>query len=199
MKLPSIYPLVSSIFHPSALAEGPLDCQGATIHYTADRNVDRLVAEGVKSKIGYHLMIGRDGSVIQTCFLDKRVNHAGAATWHGLSPNRKHMAIALVSWGLLDVSHDGDLVSWTGDVVPIGEVRQGGSLLYPDVPMWWDAATPQQLKTLVEILRWAIALGAFTAQAVCGHDECAVPSGRKIDPGGVVEAAAVRKMVILNV
>lgn len=195
MKLPSLYPLVSSVQHPSVLGMGPLDCKGATVHYTADRDLDRVVREGLTTRIGYHLLISRDGLVVQTAYLDQRVNHAGTASWRTLSPNRYHMAVALVGLGMLQVDDDGALKGWEGTEVGIGEARQAGSLLLPEAELWWDAATPAQLKALREVLSWAVALGAFEPDAVAGHDEVALPPGRKIDPGGTLPGGmdAVRR------
>lgn len=143
---------------------------GITIHYTADVNLDRVKREMDRTGFGYHFIIDRDGSLHQTANLLKAVNHAGRAMWNGQSPNRTHIAIAFMSWGLLD----NDSKAWNGTKV-IGIKRQGHL---------WDAATLEQETQLFTIVRQLMREFAISAANVCGHDECGIPKGRKFDPGG---------------
>lgn len=145
---------------------------GITIHYTADGDIDRVKREMDKSKIGYHFIIDRDGLIHQTAALTKSVNHAGKALWNGQSPNRTHIAIAVVSWGLVN----DDKIAWNGTKVPFAVKRKG---------QYWDSATPAQERSLMKLLFGLISDFQIRASNICGHDECALPPGRKIDPGCV--------------
>lgn len=183
MPFPTIYPLVNSVYEPSAYTNGKWFIgkrpMGVTVHYTADRDLVRLRRSLKEQKLGYHIIIGTDGKPCQLAYLDAQVSHAGNAMWREHSPNRWHAAVSVASWGKLD--KDGR--AWNGELVPKENVvrRKGrdGKLAY------WDAINLAQQETLVNVLSWFCAMGVPAAN-ICGHDECAVPFGRKVDPGGVL-------------
>ena len=145
---------------------------GITVHYTADGDIDRVKREMESRKVGYHFVIDRDGSIHQTASLAKSVNHAGNAKWNGQSPNRTHIAVSLVSWGLLIDENK----AWNGSAVH-GVKRKG---------QWWDPATSAQEKALFVLLRGLMTDFQISAANICGHDECALPPGRKVDPGCIM-------------
>lgn len=182
----ALYPLVKGIWTPADLGQGPWalghPC-GIVVHYTADRNLQRVIEDGRQSKIGYHLIIDRSGDVHQTAYLDQRVNHAGNAVWLGNSPNRSFLAIALISWGQVNRAAGAVYHSWTGAPVDVKDVRfvAGNTSRVLD---FWDMFTKEQEDKLREVCRYFMATTNITAQNICGHDECALPLGRKIDPGG---------------
>lgn len=154
---------------------------GITVHYTADGDIERVKREMSQAHVGYHFVIDRDGSLHQTANLAKAVNHAGKAMWQGQSPNRTHLAVAFVSWGLL---HEGG-IAWNGTRV-IGVNRRGHL---------WDPATAKQEKVLINLLRELCRDFQILPLNICGHDECALPAGRKVDPGGSLSKtmAEIRK------
>jgi hypothetical protein len=85
----------------------------------------------------------------------------------------------LISWGEVEQLAPGAFESWNGQAITTSEVvRRCGD-------RWWDAATPEQEKTLLDVLSWLCEKGIDVSQ-ICGHDECAIPHGRKTDPGGVI-------------
>ncbi len=199
MGLPQLYPMVRSVFRPTALGRGPFEggsARGVTVHHAADRDLNRVQTEGATTRIGYHLVIDRDGFVHQTTYMDQMVAHAGEAIWNGLSPNRAHVAVSLLSWGrLTKTDGSSDLVAWDGATVHPEEAAMRQGNLSPELA-WWDAATPAQEEALFNLLRWFVACGIDPAN-ICGHDECALPVGRKDDPGGVLSMTmqAVRLML----
>jgi len=156
---------------------------GITVHYTADGDIARVKREMDKSKVGYHFIIDRNGALHQTANLTKSVNHAGKAMWNGQSPNRTHIAVAIVSWGFLN----DDGLAWNGTKV-IGTKRKG---------QLWDAASEAQEKMLMHLLRELMADFAISPGNICGHDECALPKGRKSDPGQTLSMSMsdIRKML----
>lgn len=183
MIIPQIYPLVTSIYRPTELGRGPFEkgCPtGVTVHHTADRDLDRVRNVAMDSHVGYHLLIDREGLVHQTTYMDRMVAHAGNAVWRGKSPNREHIAISLLSWGRLKNKDH----TWTDKILPAEEIEvRAGNL--DDVRAPWDAATPVQEKCLIDVLKWFVSCG-LDPDYICGHDECALPRGRKDDPGGVL-------------
>jgi N-acetyl-anhydromuramyl-L-alanine amidase AmpD len=183
--LPDLYPLVRSVHKPSVLGNGPLKAKGITVHHAADRDLQRVIDHGFLVREGYHLIIDNDGFVHQTAYLNLEVSHAGRAHWQGLSPNRAHVAVALLSWGRVEPTHVyGSYRTWAGTLLDAPAVRRR-----PDVHGHladWDAATPEQERSLFDVLRWLMIAGGIDSANVCGHDECALPAGRKDDPGGAL-------------
>ena len=151
---------------------------GVTVHYTASANISATIKELASKNLGYHLIIDKDGEMYQCAPLWAQLYHAGRAKWLGLSPNRTHIAVALVSWGWLK-NRGGLQLSWSGRIIPEDQRREVRGL-------WWEKATLDQEQTLFAFLKWAVANGIDTKN-ICGHDECALPAGRKMDPGGVLE------------
>lgn len=174
--IPNLYPNAARLYTPDVPASGlfraglPL---GVTVHYTASGSMQSALDEEIHG-LGYHLIIDRDGTVVQTCYLNKKVNHAGIAIWNTVSPNSHHAAIALVSWGLLD---DRGL-TYAGKMLPADEIKEWNGKK-------WHKATDAQEKSLIQALNWFM-LNGIKPENICGHDECALPKGRKVDPGGIM-------------
>lgn len=146
---------------------------GITVHYTADGDLERVKRESIASTIGYHLIFDKLGKVHQTSRLDRTVNHAGKAAWQGVSPNRAHIALSVLSWGRLNK----DKTAWNGTPCP-DAIERG--------KYFWDACTGPQEAALVAACRYLIGRFHMQKDSLCGHDECALPKGRKIDPGDVM-------------
>ena len=158
---------------------------GITIHYSADRNIDRVIKALSNKGLGYHFLIGNDGKIFQLTKLTNRVWHAGKAKWQGLSPNYEHIAISIISWGALSW----DRLTWTGK-----QIEKKRTAIRPainDVSVPWDIATLKQEKSLMKLLDWFVLKG-IDPESICGHDECCIPWGRKIDPGGVLSEPVYR-------
>lgn len=191
-KFPSVYPLVSKVIEPHSMAAGKFlgsRPHGVTVHYTADMNLSRVIASLRGRTLGYHLLIDRDGKVIQTSYLDSKVNHAGPSKWHDESCNKWHAAIAIMSWG--EVKKEGGKIysAWNGAKLEDKDVDGQDIVERPSnvkgVKAFWQAATKAQEETLLQMLRWFMTQG-IDPRKICGHDEAAIPPGRKIDPGGVL-------------
>lgn len=192
MKFPDVFPWAHKLVDPTALAVGPMDPLGVVVHYLADRDVDRSIRGLKEAGLGYHLIIDRKGLVYQTTYFNLRVNHAGAAEWNGLSPNRHFIAIALASWGYLD----NDNRAWNGATIDLKETalrpsNASGKMLR------WDSATQVQETVLMTCLSWLMTKG-ISLKNICGHDECALPLGRKQDPGGVLPRSMKEVRVLLE-
>jgi len=175
-KLPEFYPYAGMMLSPSSNLVGYFakrDPSGITVHYTASRSLEATHETLMIRGLNYHFIIERDGMIVQTAKLTHRVHHAGKASWQNRSPNRSHISIALLSWGLLD--EDGK--NWTGGQVHGADWRrQGGAL--------WDKATEPQEESLIKLCKWLVKRG-IPSKGICGHDECCIPPGRKVDPGGI--------------
>lgn len=196
---PQVYPGASQIVEPAAFSAGPMAGLplGVTVHHLGTRNWEAALETLKKNKLGYHLLIARDGQVIQAAYLRDRVNHAGKALWNGASPNRRHLAVALASWGeVTRAAGEFKYTTWAGTRIPLFEVSMRKGNLDHEW-RFWDMATPEQEAALAQILRWAIAEG-IDPQNICGHDECALPFGRKNDPGGVLSMTMAQLRAVLK-
>ena len=102
--LPDIYRGTQKLISPLSMSAGPmLSVEGVTIHHLADVKVGRVIDSLLAEGLGYHVIIDRDGTVIQTTYFSQRVNHAGTAKWRDCSPNREHIAVSLASWGTVKI------------------------------------------------------------------------------------------------
>lgn len=145
--------------------------KGITVHYTANGSYESLKAEMASIKIGYHFVICKDGTIIQTASLDRTVNHAGKASWHTYSPNRTHVAVAFICWGLLSNEHK----TYTKLKINNAVFRRGH---------FWEPATDEQEASLRVLCKKLIDHYKIDPMHICGHHECALPAGRKVDPSG---------------
>jgi N-acetyl-anhydromuramyl-L-alanine amidase AmpD len=187
--IPRLYHGATTILTPDRMGVGPLRPMGITVHYTGDRDVLRIRKALVDQGLGYHLIIARDGEVVQLTYLDLRVFHAGKASWNGQSPNRTHVAIAIESYGELQHEKGSGYRAWNGTLVAMDKIaiRPGN---FNQTKYAWDAATTKQEASLMTVLRWFCSFG-ISPRNICGHDECAIPLGRKVDPGGVLSKTMV--------
>lgn len=202
MAWPIVYPFVKMVWQPRLLSRGPWEAGrpvGVTVHHAADRDMQRVLMDGKTSGLGYHLIIDRAGLVTQAAYMDERVDHAGDAEWNGHSPNRNHLAVCVLSWGRVNYTPSGFVVWAKGQPL----LDPSACALRPDnlggPAGWWDACTTAQEATLMSVLRWAVATGIDPAN-ICGHDECALPLGRKDDPGGALSQRMVdvRKSLMVH-
>jgi len=181
--VPDLYAAVNHLVDPLSMSTGRMIPKGVTVHYTADGSAQGAIKALRAEGLGYHIIIDRAGAIYQTCYFSHSVAHAGVAKWNNRSPNREHIAVALVSWGAVAKKGD-EFVAWTGAPIQASQVaRRPGNLsnsLYH-----WHIATPQQEASLTMFLRWCILKG-ISHKDICGHDEAAIPAGRKADPGGVL-------------
>lgn len=160
-----------------------------TVHYTADGDVAATRKALMTRHLGYHLVIDRAGVVWQFAEIGMMVAHAGMAKWLGKSPNRSHAAVALSSWGQLDKRG----CNWLGERVDPTKI----AMRYGNVGhelQFWEKATQEQESALRLLLLWFVHEGVLPGN-ICGHDECALPLGRKADPGGVL---AMRMQEVRN-
>ena len=153
------------------------------LHYTAGRDAMSsakfLVRPEVKAST--HLVIGRDGQVIQLVPFNIEAWHAGKSSYKGRSElNRYSIGIELDNLGKLRFS--GDLfVAECGRVVLPDEVYTDCS---GDHPTCWHRYTERQIRVLQEIC--SLLEETYPIRDVVGHS---VITPRKIDPGPALEFA----------
>jgi len=156
---------------------------GITVHYSAGVRLSSIMKALSDRSLGYHLVIERDGSVVQLSRLNRTVAHAGKSSWNGHSPNQNHLAVCLISWGWVTSTENEDFKSWAGTLIRSDRVRKAKDIT--GSMKWWHSASREQFQKLKDVCHWAIENGIDVSN-ICGHDEAAIPKGRKLDPGGVL-------------
>lgn len=178
-------------YPPGADRWRPLDL--AVLHWTASPARDYSVRDGAdearvrrwlsgqRGKSSTHLVILRDGTVLQAAPLEARTWHAGKASWDGSARvNERSVGI---------------------DVECVGPVRMtgaglrdyyGGRYLGPAPVDGHEPVTPAQLAALLDLARRIVAVVPTLADPSRWVGHCDVSPGRKSDPGPAFPWVALR-------
>jgi N-acetylmuramoyl-L-alanine amidase len=166
------------------------------MHYTAGPTaVGAINHFKVKGTASAHLIIDRSGAITQMVPFDKGGWHAGKSkvgSTTGL--NRHSIGIELVNIGRLTKREDGTWANWNNAItVPNVEVTVLTHKLETH-PTGWHLYTEAQLSAAVAAAQALHAAYEFTD--ILGHDDIAVPRGRKVDPGPAFNMISFRSQVI---
>lgn len=169
----------------------------AVIHFTAGGSA-RSSAEWFRhpqnTASSAHVVIERDGTVIQCVNFEKVAWHAGRSGWHGLvGLNRYSIGIELANWGYLRSAGAGWVTS-TGKPIAepfIGAHRNGN----PDGstrPIGWEPYPDEQFEAARRLA--AVLAETYGVDEIVGHDDIA--PARKSDPGPAFNMARFRALVL---
>lgn len=154
------------------------------LHYTAGGKLSSSIAHLKNHGYGYHILIDRDGSIVQGAPFDVGVNHAGCSNYAGFDRfNDNSIGICLANYGYLDLEDQSsghffrsdlpDVELFRDDVVMSRHYSGGGV-------MAWEKYTQAQYESLFEVCK-LLSEHYPSLMGVLGHDEVAL--GRKLDPG----------------
>ena len=164
------------------------------MHYTAATSLEGAVSwfENPTAQASAHLVIGRDGQIVQTVPFNKKAWHAGVSTWGNLNGmNQYAIGIELVNAGKLRQRADGKWVNWANEVIADADVTVATHKA-ETVPAGWHEYTDIQLKTAIQVASLLNATCHFTD--VLGHED--VSPGRKTDPGPLFPMNSFRSVVL---
>lgn len=137
-----------------------------------------------------HVVIDRDGSVVQCVPFNRVAWHAGKLQWHGLiGLNPYAIGVEMANWGSLK-SAGGGWACMTGALIPqpvIAAHRNGN----PDGghgPIGWEPYSPELFSSAIGVVQALIA--SLGINEIVGHDDIA-PT-RKWDPGPAFDMAKFR-------
>ncbi|MDP4301469.1 N-acetylmuramoyl-L-alanine amidase [Leptothrix discophora] len=174
---------------------GPLNPRYLVMHYTAGSSMESAVTSLCTQKpsgnASAHLVLGRDGRIVQLAPFNVVTWHAGVSAWNGLTGlNSASIGIEMDNAGVLDKVGDHH-VSWFGLTIPDSEVRlaahrNGGPV------RGWHAYTPVQIARATELAE--LLVSTYHLEDVLGHEDIA--PGRKSDPGPAFPLASVRAHAI---
>lgn len=158
-------------------------CDFVVIHYTGSHGTFSSSSRwsgDPKSKVSWHITIGRDGSINQSEHGFRAVLwHAGRSEWHAKQNNRTYKSLNKYSIGI-EVSNAGKLSKVQDYYVnPYGHKYAKNEVFIDSDGVAWEKFTPEQIKKVEQV---ALALAKeYNCVDIVGHEDIA--PGRKIDPG----------------
>lgn len=164
------------------------------VHYTADTSLEGTLAwfSDTAAQASAHLVIDRDGRIVQMVPFDRRAWHAGKSRWGELEGmNQYSIGIELVNAGKLRKRSDGEWINWSGKVIPAAEVTLAKAA-GEETECGWQEYTAVQIEALLQA---ALALHAACEFAdILGHDQ--VAPGRKVDPGPLFPMSSFKSRIL---
>jgi len=163
------------------------------MHYTAGASA-QSTAEWFQNttpgkRRSAHVVIGRDGRVVQCVDFRHQAWHAGLGSWRGRGNcNRYSVGIELANWGHLQIA-DGGYVSHVGTPVGADRVTWAPHKLTGDLESPWERFTNAQLIAALDVCR-ALLMVCPSISDIVGHDD--VDPERKRDPGPLFPLATFR-------
>jgi N-acetylmuramoyl-L-alanine amidase len=179
-------------WRPSPNQGGKLEPEYLVIHYTAGRSLEESVGWlGSKaSKASAHVVIGRDGTIVQQVPFDRVAWHAGASSWEGRSGlNRWSIGIELDNAGKL-TRHGSRWRAWFGDTYDPDDVLEATHKHHTE-PAGWHVYTPEQIEAALELATTLVE--RYGLRDIIGHDD--ISPGRKSDPGPAFPMASFRARI----
>ncbi|MBL8394047.1 MAG: N-acetylmuramoyl-L-alanine amidase [Candidatus Accumulibacter sp.] len=165
------------------------------LHYTAGRSlessVESLCTRKPQGNASAHVVLGRDGRIVQLAPFNIVTWHAGVSQWAGLVGLNAHsIGIEMDNAGLLK-RVGSQYQAWFGKVYPEEEVllavHRNGGPLSP-----WHSYSEVQIERALELAD--LLVEHYGLQDVLGHEDIA--PGRKSDPGPAFPLAAVKSRVL---
>jgi N-acetyl-anhydromuramyl-L-alanine amidase AmpD len=157
-------------------------------HFTAGPKLEGTVQyfKNNPKQVSAHYVIGTDGRIVQMVALDRVSNHAGQSVLAGKQGvNSFSIGIEIVNWGALQqkgcphlfCNHYGKKYSGQS---PILARKQ-----------YWEPFTNDQYEALIRLTRYILSVTP-TITHITGHEDIAIPLGRKNDPGGAFDWNRIR-------
>jgi len=165
---------------------------GAVVHFTAGRSrteKDAEIMTRLAQERGHcYFVIGPTGKVYQSFPLTEWGYHAGPSQYGKLGGalSRQLVGIEITSAGKLAEATDGRLISWFGESIEHEFARYLDKDRENSRKGYFHKFTDEQESSLIKLILWLKGNNPtiFNLDNVIGHNECAMPRGRKVDPGG---------------
>ncbi len=180
-------------FQRSPNQSGVITPEFLVMHYTAGTSANGSVEwlKNSTARASAHLVIGRDGEVVQLVAFNKKAWHAGRSEWNGRrGVNGFSIGIELDNAGRLEGS-EGRWSSWQGVGIDDEEVTVRPHA-FDGVIRGWHTYSTEQLMTAASIA--SLLVSKYGLRDVIGHEDIA--PGRKSDPGPGFPLASFRSAVM---
>jgi N-acetylmuramoyl-L-alanine amidase len=180
-------------WRPSSNRGSRLEPEFLVIHYTAGRTLEESVnwLARKESRASAHVVIGRDGAVVQMVPFDVVAWHAGASEWGGrVGLNRWSIGIELDNAGRL-TRHGSRWRAWYGGLFEPEDVLEA-THRHEAAPSGWHTYTQVQLDAALEVC--SLLAQRYDIREVLGHDD--ISPGRKVDPGPAFPMSSFRARIL---
>jgi len=174
---------------------GPLSARYLVFHYTAgsscDSSVESLCTQKARGSASAHLVLARDGRIVQLAPFNVVTWHAGVSCWEGRTGlNRWSIGIEMDNAGRLQRIGE-KFVAWFGKEFPAADVllskhKHGGGVLP------WHIYSEVQLARAAELAQ--LLVNHYGLHDVLGHEDIA--PGRKQDPGPAFPLAPIARRAL---
>ena len=187
---------VEAMTSPNRGGKFPAPPAIVVMHFTAGgsgRSSANWFRHPDNSSSSAHIVIERDGSIIQCVNFNDVAWHAGKSTWKGLTGlNRYSIGIELANWGMLRGSGS-EWVNGAGQKVtdPYIGVHRNGNPDGSHRPVGWEAFPKAQFDSARAVV--TALSSAYPIKEIVGHDDIA-PT-RKSDPGPAFDMNRFRSLV----
>ncbi|MBF0445130.1 MAG: N-acetylmuramoyl-L-alanine amidase [Magnetococcales bacterium] len=159
------------------------------MHYTAGSSINGAVNHWRETNsASAHLVIGRDGDIVQVVPFDTIAWHAGTSQWKdrkGL--NNYSIGIEMVNVGYLTLE-DGRFKDWTGRTIADDQVFDTAKV---GSHQYWQEYTKPQIQNAIDVC--AVLKSALGCREILCHSE--ISPGRKEDPGPAFPIDLLRSTV----
>jgi N-acetylmuramoyl-L-alanine amidase len=182
-------------FRESPNHGGVLKPRYLVMHYTAGRSaassVESLCTQKPSGNASAHIVLGRDGSIVQLVPFNVVSWHAGVSQWNGINGlNTCSIGIEMDNAGLLKRVGK-QYQAWFGaaypeDQVLLAEHKHGGGV------QPWHTYTEVQIERALELAE--VLAAHYGLEDVLGHEDIA--RGRKQDPGPAFPLESVKSRAL---
>lgn len=181
-------------FRQTPNKKGKCSPQYLVMHYTAATTAQSAINWFLRKEAAAsaHLLIDRNGDIVQFAPFNVVTWHAGQSQWNGLSGlNKCSIGIELVNGGKLMKSGSGYVCPVDRKVVPASEVVQARHRNEAaEAP--WQEYTEAQLETAMGV--GVLLIQNYGLKDVLGHDD--ISPFRKTDPGPAFPSASFKARVM---
>ena len=163
------------------------------IHYTAGASLASSVKAlcDPRKRVSAHLVIGRDGSVVQLVRFNRIAWHAGKSAWgQRVGLNDFSIGIELDNAGRLTKRGDEYITWWRGAIEKKDVLKAQHQ--FDTGPGYWHRYTKPQLRALQQICK--LLANEYGIKEIVGHDE--ISPARKQDPGPAFPMKEARRWVL---
>lgn len=139
------------------------------------------------SKVSAHIVLGRDGKIEQLLPFTTTGWHVGASSHAGYNGLNSHsIGIEIENYGHAYIGKKGAVARDPRDFSDSSEFAKASNWIeavhrLETRRMYWERYTAAQLDALDKIV--PVLVEHYKIREVIGHDDVAVPQGRKVDPG----------------
>ncbi len=186
----------ASVAHETtANHDGIITPKFLVFHFTAisfAATVARFKDPTPGNRASAHLLVGRDGHIVQFLDFNLRAWHAGQSTWNGITDINSHsIGIELENAGSIHL--DGErCIGEEGVIVPAEQVIDATHKHATWTMTRWHQYAPAQLDACHDIAH--ILAKTYAIEDIVGHDDIA--PDRKQDPGPAFPLESVRSMAL---